>query len=49
LDEPLAGLDENIRKQVEDIICNLSNVTLIVVSHSFSKEKMHVFEEIIYL
>ena len=49
LDEPLAGLDENIRKQVKDIICNLLNVALIVVSHSFSKEKTHAFEKIVYL
>lgn len=46
LDEPLANIDpENVGK-IEDIILGLEGVTLIVISHSFSEQKLERFDKI---
>ena len=46
LDEPLANLDKNNAHLIEDLILKINDVTLIVISHTFSEEKLKEFDEI---
>ena len=43
LDEPLANLDKNNAHLIEDLILKINDVTLIVISHTFSEEKLKEF------
>lgn len=40
LDEPLANLDQATAAQIEDVLLKLENRTLLIVSHSFSEQKL---------
>ena len=46
LDEPLANLDKNNAHLIEDLILKINDVTLIVISHTFSEEKLKEFNKI---
>lgn len=46
LDEPLANLDEDTAKKIEDIVLNISDRTVVVVSHQFSEEKVGEFYQV---
>ena len=46
LDEPLANLDKNNAHLIEDLILKINDVTLIVISHTFSEEKLKEFDKI---
>lgn len=46
LDEPLANLDKNNTHLIEDLILKINDVTLIVISHTFSEEKLKEFDKI---
>ena len=49
LDEPLANLDENTAKKIEDLLLSVSGKLLLVVSHQFSEEKLPLFDGVIAL
>lgn len=49
LDEPLANLDESTAKKIEDLLLSISGKLLLVVSHQFSEEKLHLFDDVIVL
>ena len=46
LDEPLANLDKNNAHLIEDLILKINDVTLIVISHTFSEGKLKEFDKI---
>lgn len=46
LDEPLANLDSDTVNLIEDFILTLNNITLIVISHIFSEEKIKNFDQV---
>ncbi|MEG1560587.1 MAG: ABC transporter ATP-binding protein [Clostridia bacterium] len=46
-DEPLANLDTATAISIEDELLNIVGRTVIVVSHEFSSEKLHAFDEVI--
>ena len=47
LDEPLANLDEETSRKIEDIFLAISDRTVIVVSHQFSEEKVGEFYQVL--
>ncbi len=47
LDEPLANLDEETAKKIEDLLLSIRGKLLLVVSHQFSEEKLPLFDEVI--
>lgn len=47
LDEPLANLDEETARKIEDILLAISDRTVIVVSHQFSEEKVGEFYQVL--
>ena len=49
LDEPLANLDENTAKRIEDLLLSISGKLLLVVSHQFTEEKLHLFDGVVTL
>lgn len=49
LDEPLANLDEYNVKLIEDLILNIKDKTILIVSHVFSEEKLNRFDDVINL
>lgn len=49
LDEPLANLDEATAGKIEDLLLSISGKLLLVVSHSFSEEKLSLFDGVIVL
>lgn len=49
LDEPLANLDRTTASQIEDVLLKLQGRTLLIVSHTFSNEKLGRFDQIIDL
>lgn len=48
-DEPLANLDNENVSTIEDILLNINDRTLIIVSHQFSESKLNQFDKIIKL
>lgn len=48
-DEPLANLDDNTAKKIEDILLSIEDKLVIIVSHQFSDEKLKLFDNIIDL
>lgn len=46
-DEPLANLDYDTSQVIEDLLLNLQDKTVIVVSHQFSEVKRYQFDKII--
>ena len=48
-DEPLANLDDNTAKKIEDILLSIEDKLVIIVSHQFSDEKLQLFDNIIDL
>lgn len=49
LDEPLANLDAATAARVEDVLLDLKDRTVLLVSHSFSEEKLAQFDRVIDL
>lgn len=49
LDEPLANLDAENQKIIEKLIFEISDMIIIVVSHTFSKENIQKFDAILNL
>ena len=49
LDEPLANIDQENVEKIEDIILNIQNKTVIIISHQFSEEKKSLFDKLIYM
>lgn len=49
LDEPLANIDPENVDRIEDLILDLDDVTLIVISHTFSPDKLYRFDRIFRL
>lgn len=49
LDEPLANLDRQTARAIEDLLLSLQQKTLIVVSHQFSEEKLSMFDQVVEL
>lgn len=49
LDEPLANLDRATAAQIEDVLLKLEGRTLLIVSHSFSGQKLDQFDRVIDL
>lgn len=49
LDEPLANLDRETADRIEDLILAVSDRTVLVVSHQFSKEKTGAFDRVVNL
>lgn len=49
LDEPLANLDENTARRIEDLLLSVPGKLLLVVSHQFSAEKLYLFDDVITL
>lgn len=47
LDEPLANLDEDTAKKIEDLLLSISGKTMLVVSHQFSEEKVGAFSQVL--
>lgn len=47
LDEPLANLDGETARMIENLILSIEGKTLIVVSHAFSEEKLPAFDRVI--
>ena len=41
-----ANLDKNNAHLIEDLILKINDVTLIVISHTFSEEKLKEFDKI---
>ncbi len=46
LDEPLANLDDTNSSAIEDIILNITDMTVIVISHTFSESKLYKFDNV---
>ena len=46
LDEPLANLDQTTAAQIEDVLLKLENRTLLIVSHSFSEQKLDQLDRV---
>lgn len=44
LDEPLANLDEATAGKIEDLLLSIKGKLMLVVSHQFSEEKLHLFD-----
>jgi len=49
LDEPLANLDAATADRIEDLLLSIPGKTLIVVSHRFSRTKLHRFHRVVDL
>lgn len=49
LDEPLANLDDGKVGQIENIIAEIHDRTVIVISHQFSEKKRSIFEKVYIL
>ena len=47
LDEPLANLDDNTARKIEDLLLTIKEKLLIVVSHQFTEEKLGLFDDVI--
>lgn len=47
LDEPLANLDLDTVQKIEDILLEITDKTVIVVSHQFSEEKLDQFSQVV--
>ena len=47
LDEPLANLDEANAKAIESLILDITDRTVIIISHQFSKENISRLDEVI--
>ena len=47
LDEPLANLDEENAKTIESVVLQITDRTVIIISHQFSKENLSKLDEII--
>ena len=47
LDEPLANLDPETIQRIEDLLLSIEDKTLLVVSHQFTEEKLHRFDQVI--
>lgn len=47
LDEPLANLDDDTARRIEDLLLAIPGKTMIVVSHQFSPEKLTKFDQVI--
>lgn len=45
-DEPLANLDDKTAKKIEDLLLEIENKTVLIVSHQFSSDKLHRFAQI---
>lgn len=46
LDEPLANLDAATAGRIEDLLLSVEGRTMLIVSHSFSEEKLSRFDQI---
>ena len=47
LDEPLANLDDDTARKIEDLLLSIQNKTMLVVSHQFSEEKIKMFDQVV--
>jgi len=47
LDEPLANLDKDSHRQIEDLILGIKDKLLFLISHQFAPEKIDQFDQII--
>lgn len=47
LDEPLANLDEETARRIEDLLLSIRGRTVLVVSHQFSQRKLAAFDEVV--
>ena len=47
LDEPLANLDPETARRIEDLLLSIPEKTLLVVSHQFTEEKLNRFDQVI--
>ena len=46
LDEPLANLDDETARRIEDLLLSITGKTMLVVSHQFSEEKLNAFHQV---
>ncbi|MEG2058383.1 MAG: ABC transporter ATP-binding protein [Lachnospiraceae bacterium] len=49
LDEPLANLDIETGKKIEDLLLQITDRTVIIVSHQFTNEKIGLFDNVFNL
>ena len=47
LDEPLANLDDVTADKIEDLLLEIEEKLLIVVSHQFTEDKVHYFDSVL--
>ncbi len=47
LDEPLANLDPETVHRIEDLLLSIQNKTILIVSHQFTGEKLHRFDQVV--
>lgn len=47
LDEPLANLDPDTARRIEDLILSIPDKTMLVVSHQFTESKLHHFDRVV--
>ncbi|MBQ3552807.1 MAG: hypothetical protein IJA35_06675 [Clostridia bacterium] len=46
---PLAKLDEQTAKKVEDMLLSIKGKTILIVPHQFNEEKLNSFDDILEL
>lgn len=49
LDEPLANLDDETGEKIEDLLLQITDRTLIIVSHQFTDKKVKSFDQVLRL
>lgn len=49
LDEPLANIDAENVDEIENILLNIKNRTVIIISHQFTEEKKLLFDKLLYM
>ena len=49
LDEPLANLDSETAKRIEDLLLSIEDRLVLIVSHQFSEEKLSRFDQVLDL
>jgi len=49
LDEPLANLDDETGEKIEDLLLQITDRTLIIVSHQFTDKKVKLFDQVLRL
>lgn len=49
LDEPLANLDPDTARRIEDLLLSIPDKTMLVVSHQFTESKLRQFDQVVEL